>query len=413
MAETLTPPGNLLQHPDFAKIYANAVRYLSQSPSQPAVVTAKQSTPFPAEQPRRIGIMSRRQALRRIAAVTGTALAATIIPPLILGNKSPSGSIELVEAPVAAANAEFEITPEAPTMIRHIEAEVRPVENLSIEETPIETASKAKIFYPQELSYTEVKRQIGMLRNSHDAVLTESLFLKELAQFPQEKREQILKELARAHARAIVEHYGLSHAIIGLDPGHGGTDIGAGATTVEGTRMAEKDATWELANLTAQELWRESEGKYDTIILRPEIPQDEDIDGDGLVSNVERIQKRKALLVTMAEALRLPEEDEERKVAYISLHFNGESSGTIVGAETYFPNDFAMQNEKHRASSEALAKLLQANIVQALRNAGYDVVDRGARVDPDRREPLTNSDNKEGPYLALGSPKLDRDLTRV
>lgn len=277
------------------------------------------------------------------------------------------------------------------------------------EELEFNQFPETKIYYPEELSYAEVKPWIGKLRNSHDAVLTESLFLKELAQFPREKRKQILQELARAHAKAIFEHYGSSHAVIGIDPGHGGTDIGAGAITTEEARLAEKDATWELANLTARELLRESEGKYDIVILRPEIPQDEDIDGDGLVSNIERLQKRKALLLAMAEALRLPGE-EERKVAYVSLHFNGESSGTATGAETYFPNDFAMQDNKRRASSEALARLLQVNIVQALRNIGYAVVDRGAKADPDKREPASNSNSTDGPYIALGSPKLDRIL---
>ncbi len=277
------------------------------------------------------------------------------------------------------------------------------------EEVP--TLPESKIYYPQELSYGEVARWIGMLRNSHDAVLTESLFLKELAQFPKEKREKILAGLAKAHAKAIVEHYGQGHAVIGLDPGHGASDIGVAATTVEGEKLAEKDMTWELANLTARELLRASEGSYDLVILRPEIPQDEDVDGDGLVSNIERIQKRKALLLAMAEALRTPDEGEDRKVAYVSLHFNGLTDGNAVGAETSFPNEYAMPDGKRRASSEALARSLQQEIVKALKEAGYDVFDRGARPDPDKREPGKNSDNV-GPYTALGSPKLDRNLAR-
>ncbi len=280
------------------------------------------------------------------------------------------------------------------------------------EEEEIPKLPESKIYYPRELSYGEVAPWIGMLRGSHDAVLTESLFLKELAQFPQDRRNKILYGLARAHAKAIAEHYGDSHAVIGLDPGHGAADIGAGTTSVEGEKLAEKDMTWELARLTAQELLRESKGRYDIVVLRPENPNDEDIDGDGLVSNIERLQKRKALLLAMAEALRIPDEREDRKVAYVSLHFNGLDNPNAVGAETYFPNEYAMADAKHRVSSEALARLLQQEIVQALKEEGYEAIDRGAKVDPDKRQPAENSDSVKGPYIALGSPKLDRNLSR-
>lgn len=280
------------------------------------------------------------------------------------------------------------------------------------EEEEAPKVAESKIYYPQELSYEEVSRWIGMLRGSHEAVLTESLFLKELAQFPREKRERLLARLAGAHAKAMVEHFGENHAVVGLDPGHGGSDIGAGAMTMEGEKLAEKDMTWELVNLTAKELLRLSGGKYDVIILRPETPQDEDIDGDGIVSNIERLQKRKALLLAMAEGLRGPSEGDDRKVAYVSLHFNGLSSANAAGAETYFPNEYAMSDQKKRAGSEALARLLQREIVKAIREEGYEVVDRGVRADPDKREPAHNADNTIGPYIALSSPKLDRNLAR-
>lgn len=45
------------------------------------------------------------------------------------------------------------------------------------------------VLYPAELSYQQTKEWIGKMRNSHDEVLTESLFLKEIAGLPENKQD--------------------------------------------------------------------------------------------------------------------------------------------------------------------------------------------------------------------------------
>lgn len=265
-----------------------------------------------------------------------------------------------------------------------------------------------RIFYPPELSYTEVRDWIGKLRNTHDAVLTESLFTTELAGMNPSLRERVLDAIALAHAQALVQHYGDNEAIIGLDPGHGGSDVGSVAGG-----LAEKNLTWKVAQLTADKLFELSKGKYKSIILRPENPQDEDLDGDRVISNVERIQKRKALLMKMEAELRKDTPSQIGKnIVYVSIHFNGGRPGDR-GTEVYSPNETGMENPQYRASSDSLGTLLQKNIVSGITNAGYTTTDRGDKIDPDSRIPGPNTDTNLGPYLVLGSNKLDRVLQGV
>ena len=265
-----------------------------------------------------------------------------------------------------------------------------------------------RIFRPAELSYDEVRPWIPKLRNTHDAVLTESLFTTELGGMNPEFRGKVLDAVAQAHAQALFEHYGDTDAIIGLDPGHGGTDIGSSDNGV-----VEQTITYQVANMVADKLFELSKGKYRIIILRPERPNDQDLDGDKTISYVERIQKRKAQLVKMEAELRKDKpEDIGKNIAYVSIHFNGGNPGDH-GAEVYYPNEIQMDNEAYRTGSEKLAKGIQENILNLVRDLGYNLRDRKAKMDPDRILPGSNADTSTGGYLALGSRKLDRDLQRV
>lgn len=265
-----------------------------------------------------------------------------------------------------------------------------------------------RIFHPAELSYEEVRPWIPKLRNTHDAVLTESLFTTELGGMNPEFRKKVLDAVAQAHAQALFDHYGDTDAIIGIDPGHGGSDVGSSSNGV-----VEQLITYKVANMVADKLSELSKGKYRMIILRPEKPDDKDLDRDGAISFVERIQKRKAQLVKMEADLRKDKpEDIGKNIAYVSIHFNGGTPGQH-GAEVYYPNEVQMENQIYRAGSEKLAKGLQENILKSVRNLGYNLYDRKAQVDIDRNPPGSNSDTRTGGYLALGSKKLDRDLQRV
>ncbi len=269
-----------------------------------------------------------------------------------------------------------------------------------------------RILYPKELAYNEVLPWIGKLRNSHDAVLSETLFTKELAAMSSEQREKVMQSVAQTYAKVLVEHYGNSSAIIGIDPGHGGTEIGSSAKTQDGKILLEKDLTWQFAQMVSEAIYSKSNGRYFVIMLRPQNPTDLDLDKDGIISPIERLQKRKALLLQTEKLIR--EDSPERigeNIIYLSLHFNGSPDPLRQGAETIWPNDVAMNSQSHRTSSMKLAQKLQEESVNAIRKEGYPVNDLGAKEDSDKNETKGNSDPIFGPYLALGSNKLDRVLS--
>lgn len=264
-----------------------------------------------------------------------------------------------------------------------------------------------RILYPQELSYEEVARWIGKLRGTHESVISESLFTRELANLFGDQREKVFSEIAKAHAEALIEHLGNAPALIGLDPGHGGTDFGSSGVTAEGERLVEKNLTWKLVNMIAEEIYQQTGGLYTVVILRPEEPNDRDLDGDGTISALERIQPRKALLLETESKLKAPQ-DRGKDIVYLSVHLNGSADPNQKGTSVYWPNEVGEPNASYSEGSKNLAQILQRKIVEHLKTVGFPVVDLGARMDPDKRQPLSNSETKTGPYLALGSPKLDR-----
>ncbi len=276
-------------------------------------------------------------------------------------------------------------------------------------ELPIETPVGA-VLYPEEITnYNEVRERLERLVGTHTSVITESYYTRDLAALPRQKREQALDTIATAHAKALIEYYGNKHAIIGLDPGHGGSDIGSSGRTPEGKILNEKDLTWEIAQLVGKKIYELSDGQYDVIMLRPENPKDVDLDGDGIISPIERLQKRKALLIATEERLRPNAADRGKNILYLSIHLNGSPDPLQKGSETYFPNKTGEANPLLRTQSKDIATVLQRYLVEGLNAFGVPTMDRGAREDPDQRVPGKNNQD-EGPYIATGSRKLLRDL---
>lgn len=69
-----------------------------------------------------------------------------------------------------------------------------------------------------------------------------------------------------------------------------------------------------------------------------------------------------------------------------------------------------MSSSQYRQGSEMLARILQEELLERIRKAGYAVTDRKAKMDPDTRPSGSNSDTQAGPYAVLSSEKLDRIL---
>lgn len=366
------------QNPEIAYLFKSLGDYLAQLESPPELSEEVQSP-------------ERRILLQAVAASLVTAFFGTAAGRLKIGAQSTTSTTDTL-------------------LPQDSEISQPPVE----EEVKLAASSKEqRILYPKELNdYNEVKKWIGKLRSSHESVLTESLFTKELAFMTVEQRNKVMTAIAKAHAKALVEHFGDVEAIIGLDPGHGGSEIGSTGTTADGTILQEKELTWTVVEMIAEEIYKESAGKYTAVILRPQIPVDLDLDGDGITSPVERIQKRKALLLDMESKLRPNPLDRGKNIVYLSVHLNGSIDPNQKGVEVYWPNQVGEPNNAYRESSMKLVQLLQKELPEAIKAAGYPVQDRGAKEDPDKRTPPADSKTQIGPYIALGSPRLDRVLKR-
>lgn len=273
-----------------------------------------------------------------------------------------------------------------------------------------------RILRPKELTYEQVKRWIGKM-NNHDAVLTESLFTRELGQMNPEQRKEIMQLIAVAHADAIIYHYRDTEAIIGLDPGHGGSEIGSSSKgrneKGETIDLLEKDLTYELANMVAEQIYLKTGGKYTVVILRPQNPIDEDINKDGVISPSERLQKRVALLYETEEKLRPNPSDRGRNIGIVSIHLNGSPNPKERGTEVYWPNKTGMNNEERRNASQKLAEALHIYILNSLlKNSEFrsQVTDRDVKEDPDYRIPPLDIRRQEGPYFILSYLRANWNL---
>ncbi len=149
-----------------------------------------------------------------------------------------------------------------------------------------------------------------------------------------------------------------------LDPGHGNGDGGATAYLADGTQVREADVTLSIALKTA-ELLRAS-GVHVVLSREQEYRagRGADANRDGRMNYRDDLQD----VVDMA--------NDSRADLFISMHHNGSANADASGIETYYCADreFAEQGRK-------LADLVQANLLQGLRDIGYEAQDRGVRDD--------------------------------
>lgn len=152
---------------------------------------------------------------------------------------------------------------------------------------------------------------------------------------------------------------------ITLDPGHGGSQIGASYRFADGMVLQEKALTLRVA-LRLGDLLRQAgyvvtlTRTTDALVNAP----GHDVNGDGRVSLADDLQAR----VDMA--------NQAGSELFVAIHFNGSSDPSMRGTYTFWN-----ANRPFAERSRTLAVDVQGNILAALGGAGYTSPDRGARTD--------------------------------
>lgn len=145
--------------------------------------------------------------------------------------------------------------------------------------------------------------------------------------------------------------------LVVIDPGHGGTDPGAVHTTPAGAAdVAEEEVNLWIALKLAEMLRADG---YHVQLTRTD---DRAVGPDG--NELADVQAR----VDMA--------NQAGADILVSVHHNGSNNRSLSGATVYYCNDRSFSADNRR-----LAGLVQEALVRNMRQAGYDVVDRGAQDD--------------------------------
>ena len=156
--------------------------------------------------------------------------------------------------------------------------------------------------------------------------------------------------------------------IVALDPGHGAAETGA----IGPDGLREKDVNLAIARRVAvllQEagLWPILTRSGDSAVNAAHL----DLTGDGRVTNDDDLQARVDLANAAGAAL------------LVSIHNNARVGDPAYGGtEVWY-----CSCRPFAADSRRFAELLDADLVAAIRTAGYPVVDRGAADDPSLRKP--------------------------
>ena len=182
--------------------------------------------------------------------------------------------------------------------------------------------------------------------------------------------------------------------LVVIDPGHGGRDLGARHFDQDGHMdYSESEVNLALAVRTRDLLLERGyrvlltrEG--DNLVNRRRL----DINGDGQIDHVDESQARVDMINAAGPDLLL------------SIHQNafygsqGEPAEDVGGTVTFYCADRAFSDRNLR-----FAQLVQDAVVEAFRDAGHDVRDRGVEQDLVLKTP-----DEPGSYLILLGPKTER-----
>jgi N-acetylmuramoyl-L-alanine amidase len=179
---------------------------------------------------------------------------------------------------------------------------------------------------------------------------------------------------------------------VGIDPGHGGRDLGARHFDQDGYMdFYESEIVLDIA--LRLDALLQARG-YGTVLTRDGdyYLNDEaqlDINGDGEVNRIDQLQQRVDII------------NQGNADLLISLHLNayeGPNAAEIGGCTVYYceARDFSAENRR-------FAELLQEHMLTALASIGYEATDRGLREDLEAGTP--------GEHLVLVGP-ADEDCAR-
>ena len=160
-----------------------------------------------------------------------------------------------------------------------------------------------------------------------------------------------------------------AHALVFLDPGHGGVDEGTSGTTETGERITEKAMTLSVALRTAS-------------ILRADgIPVALSRENDSLPGLPASAYTADGTLLTADGVLedlqrRIDEANASGASVFLSMHFNAFSDPSVGGTETFYDSTRTFGSENLR-----FATLVQNSVISDFHQHGYDVPDRGVTDD--------------------------------
>jgi N-acetylmuramoyl-L-alanine amidase len=155
------------------------------------------------------------------------------------------------------------------------------------------------------------------------------------------------------------------NAIVTVDPGHGGGEIGASHTFADGTVLQEKNLNLRVA-LRVRDLLNQAglQAQATRTSDAPVNADKKDLTGDGQVGLADDLQAR----VDVANAT--------HSDVLVSVHFNGTSDPNQHG--TYI---FWDPGTPYADKSKALAEMVDAAVVASLKGTGYATLDHGATQD--------------------------------
>jgi N-acetylmuramoyl-L-alanine amidase len=177
-------------------------------------------------------------------------------------------------------------------------------------------------------------------------------------------------------------------ALVVVDAGHGGDEIGAAANGI-----VEKDSNLEMAQRVHRLL---TQSGYRVLMTR--------VDGGRAITGIDGPGQPQGFSAQRRDLqARIDIANAAGAALFVSLHSNGLNDPSANGIETYYNSQ-----RPFSAQSRTLAQVIQSTVISEMRRTGYSVRDRGALDD----SCLRAFQGQCFPLFLLGPPRVTtRDET--